>query len=117
MFGKRLRLLREERGLKQQEIADLLEISTSTIGMYERGHRDPNTDSVRTLAKFFNVTTDYLLGYSDKRSGKITDERFTDELKEILIKNGIIDENEEISDEKMEWLMKLIDKAVDMSNL
>lgn len=40
-------------------------VSASTIGMYEQSRRDTDTDFVSTLADFFGVTTDYLLGKSD----------------------------------------------------
>ncbi|NMA95557.1 MAG: helix-turn-helix transcriptional regulator [Clostridiales bacterium] len=68
MLGMRLRQLRERRGLLQKDIAKLLGISTSAYGYYEQGKRDPNTESLIELAKFFNVSVDYLLGHADTPS-------------------------------------------------
>lgn len=67
MKGNRIKLLREEKQLKQEELAKILSISPSAIGMYERDLREPNDDITLKLAKYFNVTTDYLLGISDKK--------------------------------------------------
>lgn len=68
MFGKRLKLLRTEQSLSQKDIAEKFNISASTIGMYEQGRRDPDTEFVTKIAHFFGVTTDYLLGKSDNPS-------------------------------------------------
>ena len=68
MFGKRLRELRAKQHLTQQDLAKLLKVSPSTIGMYEQGRRDPDTSTVNFLADYFGVTTDYLLGRSSYRN-------------------------------------------------
>lgn len=65
MFGQRLKKLRESRGITQSELAKALKVSPSTIGMYEQSRRDPDTDTIKLLANYFNVTTDYLIGHSD----------------------------------------------------
>ena len=61
-----------------------MNISVSAIGMYEQGRRVPGIELIQNLAKYFDVTTDYLLGYSDDRKGKISDDRFENELKSIV---------------------------------
>lgn len=61
-LGTRLKELREERGYSQQQLADLLHLSRSTIEMYEHGKRDPNTETKEAIADFFNVNMDYLFG-------------------------------------------------------
>ena len=57
--------LRHDRGLKQEELADILHLSKSTISSYERGQQLPPLDKLVCLADFFHVTTDYLLGRCD----------------------------------------------------
>lgn len=67
-FHERLRLLRKESGLSQQEFADLLgSVSKSSINMYERGEREPSLETLEHIADFFNVDLDYLLGKADIR--------------------------------------------------
>lgn len=52
--------------MSQQELADALGISKSSINMYERGERQPNFEVLETIADFFNVDIDYLLGRTTK---------------------------------------------------
>lgn len=63
----RLRELREERGLTQKRIAQLLNISASAYGYYEQGKRDPSTESLLFLANEYDCSIDYLLGASNLR--------------------------------------------------
>lgn len=64
-FGKRLKTLRTEKNLKQSELADILELSTSTIGMYEQGRRYADLDTLKKIAEYFDVSVDYLIGRTD----------------------------------------------------
>ena len=66
-FGKVLRKLRIERDLTQNSLAKTLGISESTIGMYEREQREPDFETLESIADFFNVDMDYLTGRSDVR--------------------------------------------------
>ena len=61
MFGDKIKLLRKERSLTQQDLADELLVGKSTIGMWENNNRIPDIDTIRKLASFFEVSTDYLL--------------------------------------------------------
>lgn len=61
MFGNILKNLRESIGMNQEELSEKFGISKSTIGMYETNKREPNFELLKEFAKFFNVSTDYLL--------------------------------------------------------
>ncbi len=75
MLGNRIKILREELGLKQEELANKMSVSPSSIGMYETNKREPNNELILKLAQFFGVSTDYLLGKSDIRNpGKQIDD-------------------------------------------
>ena len=65
-FDKILKLLRNEKNMSQQELADALGISKSSINMYEWGERQPNFEVLEAIADFFNVDIDYLLGRTNK---------------------------------------------------
>jgi len=67
MFGDRLKILRTEKGLIQKELAELLKVSPSTVGMYERNQRDPDTETIRFLADYFDVSADFLLCRTNHR--------------------------------------------------
>jgi transcriptional regulator with XRE-family HTH domain len=62
MFGSRLKELREQQGMSQRELAKLLQLSPSTIAMYELGQRSPDKETIIKIADLFSVTVDYLLG-------------------------------------------------------
>lgn len=66
-FHERLRALREERGLSQYEISNILKISRSTYAGYERENKEPTYEFLKKLADYFNCSIDYLVGYSDER--------------------------------------------------
>lgn len=62
IFAIRLKELRQEKGIGQIELAKNLEVSKGIISLWENGQREPNMYSLIKLAKFFNVTIDYLVG-------------------------------------------------------
>ena len=62
---ERIRNLREDRDLKQEDIAKMLDMKQSQYSRYERGIRDIPTDILIILAKFYNTTTDYILGLTN----------------------------------------------------
>lgn len=64
-----LRELRIQKGLTQAELSKALQVSASSIGMYEQGRREPDNETLGRIANFFNVTTDYLLGRTDEPGG------------------------------------------------
>lgn len=61
-FGDRLRQLRKDRKLTQQQLAELIGVKNSVISFYEVGDRTPSPDVLRKLALALHVTSDYLLG-------------------------------------------------------
>ena len=65
VFSERLKELRSERGLSQSQLAKLTGISNGAIAFWEIGARIPSAQAIIVLAKFFNVSSDYLLGLSD----------------------------------------------------
>lgn len=68
----RLRELRIEKELLQSDIAKIINKSERTVGFYETGERDMNTETLAILANFFNCSIDYLLGKSDIKNPEKT---------------------------------------------
>lgn len=62
-FSERFKELRQSRKLSQQELANKLNTSKSSVNMYERGEREPGIETLETIADFFNVDMDYLVGH------------------------------------------------------
>ena len=102
---KHLKELRQNKGVTQQHIADLLGISRGAYTNIENGKRQPAFDTVSTLADYFDVTVDYLLGrkenekpaaISDGLSGGDISSIPESELDELLVELLValdIDEN------------------------
>jgi len=63
--GQRIAFLREKRGLSQAALADKLNLSQSSVAMWESGQRGMKGDTLTLLADFFGVSSDYLLGRTD----------------------------------------------------
>nr|DAX90291.1 MAG TPA: repressor protein [Caudoviricetes sp.] len=57
-----IRDLRKEHRLSQSELANLVHVSQATVTAWETGRSDPSSSALNTLATFFNVSADYLLG-------------------------------------------------------
>ena len=89
LFINRIKLLRSEKGITQRDLAEALDITAGTIGMYESGKRLPSLEVLVNMANFFKVTIDYLIGNSDSRSGQnetlITELGLSDESIDKLI--------------------------------
>lgn len=67
-FARRMLSLRTEAGLSQQKVADLLEVSKSTISLYETGYTVPDAKTIYKLCDIYHVSADYLLCRTDYRA-------------------------------------------------
>lgn len=65
-FGERIRNLREDRDLTQSELGAQVNMTQRKISYIERGKYEPSIDDIVSLCKFFDVSSDYLLGLNDK---------------------------------------------------
>lgn len=65
LIKNRIRDLREDLDLRQIDVAKATNIDQKTLSNYETGKTNPDSYAIIKLAEFFQVTTDYLLGYSD----------------------------------------------------
>lgn len=72
--GNRLRTWRETRGYTQEELADLLEVSTQQVYRWESGKNDPTGDYLARMAKLLGITTDFLLGLVDDPTDHLEEE-------------------------------------------
>lgn len=65
--------LRKEKKMTQPQLAALVNASRQSIGKWENGDIDLNTDAIARLCVVFNVTADYLLGLSSRRTAGVTE--------------------------------------------
>ncbi len=68
MLDQRIRQLRSERGINQKELGDAVGVSKQSVSNWENGNIMPSVDLLIRLADVFGVSTDYLLGRTEKRT-------------------------------------------------
>ena len=105
-FCNRLRGLIEDRDLTQKHVATELGIAPSTVGGYVQGSSEPDFETLRRLAKYFNVSADYLL---EIQMGKTADYREDDLLR---IYRGMTQEQQEIYIEQGKAFVRANDRVV-----
>ena len=74
-FNQKLQILRKQRNLTQEELADSLYVSRTAISKWESGRGYPNIESLKSIAKFFDVTIDELLSSDELLTSAETDTR------------------------------------------
>ena len=90
--------LRQEKGIKQIELADMLGIAQATLSGWETGRYQIDENSLFTVADYFNVTTDYLLG----RTNEQTPPRAEKEIADEDIKFALFGGDKDITDAQFE---------------
>lgn len=115
--GKRIKLARQQysvlinKKITQKDLADSLNISRTYLADIESGRTKPNANIINRISKALNKPLDFFLE-SDLRKEKIADE-----LINYLVELEVIDKDEELTDEKLKWIMELLGKAIDMSRM
>ena len=64
-FKTRLKELRLEKGVTQLQVAKTLNMSKMAVSHWEKGNSEPSIEQLKVLARFFDVSIDYLVGYSE----------------------------------------------------
>lgn len=67
MLGDKIKLYRENKKMTQNEVADILGVSSATISKYESGTLEPNIESLKRLAELFEISVDELLNYEEDK--------------------------------------------------
>ena len=101
-FAKNLKYLRENKGLSKSDLASKLNVSQSTISRWENNEMGITIDNAYDIASFFGISIAKLTG-KDLQNYDLKDEI---NIKEILVKKGVMNENDEISEEDAEKLIK-----------
>ena len=63
---QRLKELRLEKNMTQADVARMMNMSKMAVSHWEKGNSEPSIEQLKKLAKFFDVSIDYLVGYSDQ---------------------------------------------------
>lgn len=62
MLSNNIKQLRKKNNIKQEDICNYFNVARGTVSMWETGKREPDVSTLKLLAKYFNVTVDYLIG-------------------------------------------------------
>lgn len=114
MFGKKLKMLRKKSGLTQANLAKKLNISPSTVGMYEQGRREPDSAMLVKIADFFSVSVDYLIDFKkDRKKHKKNVDEIADQI-EFIIRNKEYLKNKKnsISTETINSIVKAVREGI-----
>ena len=85
MLAKKIRELRNEKGISQSSLANHLGLTQQAIAKWEKGIAEPDSVTLNKLASFFNVSVDFLLGRTNVRNpNNNTDEDFPDDVKVLM---------------------------------
>ena len=106
-LGERLKLLREENKITQEQLAEHLGVGRPTIAGYETKGKQPSFEILDKIADFFNVSIDYLLGRSDIKNPSTVS--IEDDNKKDSTSNEIAEQIDKLSPESQEELKKLIE--------
>lgn len=100
-FGNILRELINAQGITQKQLALNLNIAASTLGNYIQDSREPDFETLKRMADYFDVSVDYLLSHHSKKASNFTE----DELLHIL--RSLTPEQQEIYIELGKAIMRL----------
>ena len=81
----KIRELRKEKGITQEQLADAVNVKKYTIGDWERNRTEPNITTLVAMADYFEVSTDYLLGRSDDTGLVQANANLTPDEEEVLM--------------------------------
>lgn len=104
-MGERIAELRKDRGYKQKEIAQHLNVAISTISNYETGCHEPDLTNLCKLADLFGVSTDYLIGRTDYL---MDINSLSETVDSVTTKAQVLEMMDSFSKEDREYLSKTI---------
>jgi transcriptional regulator len=120
-FGERLREIRLQKNMTQEQIAKKLNLAVSTIGMYERGAREPSFETLENIADFFNIDMDWLLGKSNIQNKYQYEKNITSNKQNKLSEDELISyfriDTSDLTDDEITEVREELEKYTDMLKL
>lgn len=118
--GKKLAYQRKKLGLSQEQLAQKLNVSLSSIAMYETNKRQPDDETKKKMSEIFGVTIDYLLDNDDtsKTIDDITnnDEELNEKLKQLAeneFDRTLFKKYGDLTDDKKKFVMTVINGIIE----
>ncbi len=126
LFPERLKALRKEYGKRQEDMAKLLNVQRSTYGEYERGKILPPVNKIKTLADYFGVSVDWIMGNTNFKTHKERQEQdaldVSKNLKIILEyledhQSALTFDGDMLDDDSRELLISTLQNGLKMANV
>lgn len=110
-IGDKIKKLREENGLMQQDVCNTLDIEQSTLANYENNRRVPKTDILIKIANYYGVSLDFLVGMTDNRFNSY--KGCLKDLNKFLQQSEIIFDGDtyKLTDEDRDLILKALEVA------
>lgn len=107
-LGKNIKYLREKINLDQQSFAEIINVPRSTLACWENNLRTPKLEQIVKIAEYFGTNLDIIYtDYENNISPIINIQNNDKDYKKILQDKGLMDENENINEEKIDDLLKI----------
>lgn len=111
---KKIKELRNEHNITMKKLGEIVGVSESAISQYENGKRQPDIETLKVFADFFNVSIDYLLGKSDLRNPLDIPEHI-EGIADLILRmrsddefSGIINKINELSPEQLKAISTIL---------
>ena len=112
MKGEVLKKLRKERGITQEDLARDIGVARSLIGMVEANRQEGGRILATKVAKYFNVSLDFLEGLTDRKDAPVTNEPLVTNFLKFLLKNGIIKDENNIDNNTKELILNMVREEI-----
>lgn len=109
-MNNRIRELRKERKLTLEELAKAINSNRGSLSRYELGEVELKQDMAKTIADFFGVSIDYLLGYAESRTNNMKDKNTFPNPDIDDFAFALYDETKELTEEQKQDIMDMVKK-------
>ena len=106
-FSTNLKFIREQRGLSQNKLAEIVGVNQTTIARWEDDNRTPNLDNAIDVSKAFDIPLPVLIGTDLKNNSSF--EPTEEDLKKVLKEKGLLDNEGNLDIEKIDMANKIYD--------
>lgn len=107
-FTNRFKELMDRSDSSQTDLSKIVGFTPQTVSKWYNGKTEPDSKTIKKIANYFNVSTDYLLGNDQQLTKYEKELKELEVLKELLIKNGYMKSNEDLSKKEFDNLMKFV---------
>ncbi|GBF73092.1 putative transcriptional regulator [Paenibacillus sp. 598K] len=107
-LGDRLKKARERRGWNQRYVSKITRISNTSLSNYERNYREPDAETLKKLAEFYEVSVDWLVGASEKPGAQYPEPSKTEYILREIVEKYQLNLSNPAEREKLEKIIEIV---------